>query len=208
MEDQRPRHRRRKPGHVEPGLRLTGSHELPLAIDEDLHPGVVVVGVGPARRIDLPGGNARGAQRGHGQRGLLAAAPHAALNRLQRRRRTAVGRLVSSHLVTPVVDLQGRLLQRHARHTGAERIGIQRPEIVERFIVHPQRQHEVPELPFGNVPAHPLAHFERLFDICLPISQRLRRKVGMRHIGIQEIHIGVRLAPRLAAAGCQYQRQQ
>ena len=90
MQDERPRYRSGEPGHIEPGLRLACSHKMPLSVDPDLNPGVVVVGVGPARRIDLPGGNAGGAQRRHGQHRFFAAASHAALNRLQRRRRPAI----------------------------------------------------------------------------------------------------------------------
>ena len=61
-----------EPAQVEHGLRLTGTEEIPFAVDPGFHPCVVVVGVGPAGRIDLACGDAHGAQRGHSERTLLA----------------------------------------------------------------------------------------------------------------------------------------
>ena len=63
-----------EPGQVEHGLGFAGSHEVPRAIHPHFHPSMVVVGMCPARGIDLPGGNAHGAQGCHGERTFLAAA--------------------------------------------------------------------------------------------------------------------------------------
>ena len=67
-----------EPSQVKHSLGLAGAQKVPFAVGPGFHPGVVVVGVGPARRIDLPGGNARRPQRRHGQHRFLTAASHAA----------------------------------------------------------------------------------------------------------------------------------
>ena len=54
-----------EPAQVENGFGLAGAQEVPFAINPCLHPSVVVVGMSPARRVDLTGGNADGAQGGH-----------------------------------------------------------------------------------------------------------------------------------------------
>ena len=50
-----------EPAQIENGLGLAGAEEIPFAVYPGLHPGVVVVGVSPARRVNLAGGNADGA---------------------------------------------------------------------------------------------------------------------------------------------------
>ena len=210
MQDQRPGHGAGKPGHIEPGFRFAGAHELPFPVHIDLHPGVIVVGVGPARRIDLPGRDTCRTERRHGQHRFFTAAAYATPDGLQRGRGTAVRRLVGCHSVAPVVDFQGRFFQGHPLYAGAERIGIQGPEIVERLVVDPQRQHKVPEFPLGNVPIHFFPDFQCFLYIGQPEVQRMRRQVRMRHRGIEEIDIRVRFAARLARTGSQKQdgRQQ
>ena len=186
-----------EPGVVEGGRGFAGAHEMPLAVHPDLHPGVVVVGVGPARGIDLAGRDAGGAQGGDGQHGLLAAAADAPADRGHRGARPAVGGLVGGLFVAPVVDLQGGFGQAHAPDPGAERIGIDGAEVVQAFVVDAERQHEVPELPLGDVPAHAVAHFEGLGDIGLPEAPGVLEAVGQGHRLVEPVQV-VRFA---AAAG-------
>ena len=47
-----------EPSEVKHSLRLAGSEEVPCAVSPSLHPGVIVVGVGPAGSVNLPGGDA------------------------------------------------------------------------------------------------------------------------------------------------------
>ena len=42
-----------EPREIQNRLRLTGTQEAPFTIHPGLHPGMIAVGVGPARRIDL-----------------------------------------------------------------------------------------------------------------------------------------------------------
>src|SRR5699024_11092613 len=67
-----------EPPPVQDGLGLTGPQEAPGAAAEDLHPGVVVVAVGPAGGVDLPGGQPHSAQGGYQEGGFLPAAAAAA----------------------------------------------------------------------------------------------------------------------------------
>ena len=178
-----------EPGVVEGGRGLAGAHEMPFAVHPDLHPGMVVVGVGPARRVDLAGRDAGGAQGGHGQHGLLAAAADAPADRRHRRAGPPVGGLVGGLFVAPVVDLQGRLGEAHAPHPAAKRVGVDGAEIIEGLVVHAERQHEMPELPLGDVPAHPVAHLEGLGDVGLPETPGVLEAVRERHRRVQPVHI-------------------
>ena len=110
------RGRRVEPPEIQHGLGLAGSHEIPLAVGPGLHPGVVIVGVGPARRIDLSRRNADAAQGGHGEGRFLATASDGRLHAGQGRKCAPVARLVGHALVAPVVHLQNRLLHRHSAH--------------------------------------------------------------------------------------------
>ena len=101
-----------EPTLVEHGFRLAGAEEMPLPIDPCLHPRVVVVGVRPARRIDLTCRNAHGPQGSHAEGALLATAPDGGTHGGKRRRGARVGRLIGDVLVAPVVHLQHRIVHR------------------------------------------------------------------------------------------------
>ena len=189
MQQESARHGSVEPGVVQRGGRLAGTHEMPFPVHPYLHPGVVVVRMGPSGRIDLPGRNTGGAQGGDRQHGLLAAAADTPADRRHRAARAGVRRPVGRLLVAPVVDLQRRVRKGKTRHAGAERVGIDRPEIVQRLIVDAQRQHEMPELPLGNVPAHGPAHLQGLGDILLPEAARILQAVRKRHGRIEPFDV-------------------
>ena len=119
VQQQGPRHGGVEPGVVEGGRRLAGSHKVPAAVGIDLHPGVVVVGMGPSGRIDLAGRDAGGTQGGHCEHGLLSATAHTAAYRGYGAARAGVGRLVAGLLVAPMVDFQGCGGDIHTLHAAA-----------------------------------------------------------------------------------------
>ena len=80
--------------------------------------------------------------------------------------------------MAPVVDFQGGFGQRQAADAGAEGVGIPGAEVVQRLVVHPEGEDEVPEFPFGNVPGHLPANLQRLLDIGFPIAPALFRAVS------------------------------
>ena len=94
-----------EPSQVQDRLRLAGPEEVPLSVGPGLHPGVVVVGVGPAGRIDLAGGDAHAPEGRHEQRRLLAAASIGRADGGQGRAGARVGGPIRDVLMTPVVDL-------------------------------------------------------------------------------------------------------
>ena len=94
-----------EPSPVQDRFRLTSPQVSPGNPVKGLHPGVVVVAVGPPRHIHLPGSNAHAAQGCHQEGGLLPAASEASLVHLQGGRRPAVGGAVSDVLRAPAVHL-------------------------------------------------------------------------------------------------------
>ena len=74
-----------EPAQVEHGLRLARPHEVPFSVDPRFHPGVVVVGMCPARGIDLSRGDADGAEGGNGEGRLFPASAVGGLDGSQRR---------------------------------------------------------------------------------------------------------------------------
>ena len=61
MHQQRPGCGSVKPPQVQYGLGLAGAHKMPFAVGPRFDPRMVVIGMGPAGRIDLSSGNADGA---------------------------------------------------------------------------------------------------------------------------------------------------
>ena len=99
-----------EPAPVQHRLRLAGAQKTPAAMAQHLYPGVVVVAVGPAGGVHLPGGQAHAAQRGHQKGRFLPAASASAAEHGQRRGGPPVLCLVRSVLLAPAVDLLHRLL--------------------------------------------------------------------------------------------------
>ena len=160
---------------------------MPFSVHPDLYPGVVVVGVGPSRGIYLPCRDAGCPERRHRQHGLLAAASLAPVHRSHRGGGPAVRRLVGGLLVAPVVDLEGGIVETHSLHTSAERVGVSQAEFIQVLIVHPERQHEMAELPLRNVPAHPLPHLQGLLHVPAPELAAETQTVRQRHAFVQPV---------------------
>ena len=162
MHQQRPRCRGIEPAKVQYGLGLTCSHKMPLTVSPSLDPRVVVVGVCPARGIDLTGGDAYGTQGGNSKRRFLTTAPDGGFHASQRGQRTRVARLIGHMLMTPVVHLKNRLLHAHALNTLLQFLEEHGARHVKRLVVHAQGQHEMIEQQFRNgcSPRHLLACFK------------------------------------------------
>ena len=110
-----------EPAPVQLRLRLAGSQEPPFVPAQDLHPGVVVVAVGPPGGVDLPGRDAHAAQGGDQEGGFLPAAPAPAAEDGEGGGGALVLGLIAGVLVAPAVDLQGPLLHAgEVLHPGPE----------------------------------------------------------------------------------------
>ena len=107
----------RKPSAAAYLFRLAGSAVLPLSIAVKLHPRVVVIAVGPARRIDLARRNAEASQYGDCKCGLLSASSVAVSVHGQRSQRPVVCGAVCDLRGTPVVGLKDCLLHASALQT-------------------------------------------------------------------------------------------
>ena len=189
-----------EPAQVQHGLRLAGAQEPPLSVGPGFHPGVVAFRMGPTRGINLTGRNPHAAEGGHAEGRFLAAAAQAVLDRGQGRVRTPVGRLVGHFLVAPVVHFQDGLLHRHPLHAGLQLVIEDQPRGIEILVVGPQGQHEMAELPLGNVPAHLLARLQGLAHVRQEEFRRIVGDIGQRHIGVQEFE-GFLLFRRQGQAG-------
>ena len=178
-----------EPTQVQYRFRFARTHEMPPSVNKHLDPGVVVVRVRPARRVDLPCRYPRRTQCRHGQHGLLPAAAVSRADGRQRRRCPRVRRSVGRPLVAPMVYLQRCLGHGHSLYPLAQRIRIYQPEIIQRLVIHPEREHKMPELPLRHVPIHSAAHVQRLLDVVLPPLLSVHHPVRQRHARIKEIHV-------------------
>ena len=130
-----------KPAPVQHRFRLAGPKKPPRVSAQRLHPSVVVITVGPAGGVDLPGGNAHAAQGGDQKRRFLPAPPAAAAEDGERRGSTLILSLIGGVLMAPAVDFQ------HPRFRRGE-IPDPRPESVvedgpvkgQVLVVHPGKQ--------------------------------------------------------------------
>ena len=99
-----------EPCEIEHRLRLAGSEEEPLAIYPSFYPSMVVIGVCPARGIDLTCGDTDCTQSCDQERGLFATAPIGRADGRQRRGGAGVTWRIDDVLVAPVVDLEYRIM--------------------------------------------------------------------------------------------------
>ncbi len=177
-----------EPPQVEHRLGLARPEEVPLPVGPRLDPGVVVVGVGPARGVDLAGGDAHRAQRRDQQRRLLAAAARGGPDHGQRGARARVGRRVDGLLVAPVVHLQDGVGHREAAHAVAQLVVEDEARAVEVLVVDAHGQHEVAVDHRGNplAPGHLGPHALALAHVVAEIVAREVHGVAQRHVGVQE----------------------
>ncbi|CDE85959.1 unknown [Prevotella sp. CAG:891] len=75
-----------EPSQVQHGFGFAGPEKIPFTVDPGLNPGVIVVGMCPARSVHLTRRNAHGTQGRHGKGGFLAAASCGGAHRGQGRR--------------------------------------------------------------------------------------------------------------------------
>ena len=128
-----------EPPQVEHRFRLAGPEEMPPSVGPGLDPGVVVVGVRPAGRVDLPGRDAHRAQRSDEQRRLLAAAAVGRAHGGQRRTGPRIRRLVVGLFVTPVVHFEDGVVHRQPFDARRQLVVEHPARIVEVLVVHPAR---------------------------------------------------------------------
>ena len=191
VEQQRARHGGMEPAHVEFGIRLAGAQVIPRAIHPGFHPGMVAVGMGPERRIDLPGRDAGRTQGGHRESRFLAAAAETGGHQ----RHGAAGARIRSHIghpfVAPVVDLQHGVVHGHPLHALAKFVGIEGAEAVQVFIVDTEGQDEMAKLALRDAPGHPIPHLEGLGDGFFPVGTGVDQAVRERHRLVKIVHIAV-----------------
>ena len=182
--------RRIEPGQIEHSLRLTGAQKVPLSVGPGLYPGMIVIGVSPAGRVDLSGRNAHGTQGSHRERAFLTTAPIGRPEGGKRSRGAAVGRLVGDMLMTPMVDLQNGIIHTHAADTVLQFLVKDHARTVEMLIVHPDRQHKVAEEQVGHsvAPRHVAPGLETGAHILLKETTRIVRLVSQGHEAIKEVH--------------------
>ena len=100
-----------EPREIEHRLRLAGSEEEPLAIYPSFYPSMVVIGVRPARGIDLASGDTDCTQSCDQECGLFATAPIGRAYGSQRRGGAGITWRIDDVLVAPAVDLEYRIMQ-------------------------------------------------------------------------------------------------
>ena len=143
----------------------------------------------PARGINLPSGNAHGAQCGHGIRRFFSAAANGGAHARERWRCARVGGLVRHVLVAPMVHFEHGLIHGEPAHAVAE-FGIARgAEGVQMLVVHTHGQHEMPPFAVGNLaaPRHLAAGAQGAFHLFDVELWRIVSHIGQGHIGIEEL---------------------
>ena len=163
-----PAGRVRKPAPIQHRFRLTGAEIVPVPIAVSLHPGMVVVTVGPEGHVNLPGGNADTPQSGDREHGLLPAPSDAAAERRHGAFRPAVGGLIGHLLGAPAVHLQNGLPGGKPRRPGCQPV-VEKPAAVHKiFGIDPGTEHIVEEKALRQFPAE---------------GAVLPQKQGMAHVG-------------------------
>ena len=150
---------------------------------------MVVVGMGPTRRIDLAGGNADGTQGSHGKRALLATTARGGTHGSHRSRRAGVGRLIGHMLMAPMVDLEDSLLHAQSLHAVLQFVIIDDTETVQVLVVDTHGEDEMAKLAFRHLaaPSHLLARLERLAHVGKEEVGRIIRLISHRHVGIEKL---------------------
>ena len=178
-----------EPTQVEDSLRFAGAHKMPLPVRPGFDPGVVVVGMGPAGRINLAGRDADRAQSRDRKSGFFPAAAEGILDGIQRRTRPRIGRLVGHLFVAPMINFEDGLGHRQALHAGLQFPEKHHPRGIQVLVVDADGKDEVAEDHFGDfrAPGEGLAGLERGPDILQVKICRIIRYIGQRHIGVQEL---------------------
>ena len=99
-----------KPTPIQHRFRFTSTHIVPAAVNPSLCPSVIIVTMGPAGTVALPGRNAHTAQRGYSQYAFFSAASQCAAQYGQRSQSALVRRSIGGVCIAPVIYGQSRLL--------------------------------------------------------------------------------------------------
>ncbi len=158
---------------------------------------MVVVGVGPARGVDLACRYAYRAQSCHCESRLLAAASYGRAYCGQRGACAAVRGLIGDFFVTPVVDLEHGVGHGETFDAVFELVVKHHAAIVEILVVDAHRQYEVVKLAVGyfSSPGHFLTGSECCPDVIEIEAGAVVGDVGQRHVGVEKLH-GVALGSR------------
>ena len=124
---------------------------MPLALRPELHPGVVVVAVGPPGGVHLPGGDAHRAQGADQQGGLLPAAAEGPVEYAEGGDGAVISGPIGGLPGAPVVDLQGGGEHILALYQGGQLFIEEPPAAVGKLIVHPGREHIADEQLLGHL---------------------------------------------------------
>ena len=181
-----------EPATVQPLLGFAGAHEPPHAVDHRLDPGVVVVAVGPARRVDLSRGHADGQQRGHQQRGLLAAAADAAVQRAHRAERAPVGGRVGDVFGAPVVGFDNRPFHVQPGDARVQLAGDRGAAGLQPFVVDTWPEDVVDEDVFGQrgSPGARAPQHQRVVGVSQQRFRAAVQDVGERQGADHQLHQG------------------
>ena len=162
-----------EPAPVQHGFRLTGTQIVPASVDPHLHPGVIVITMGPTGAIALPGGNAHAAQCGYGQNTFLTAASPCAPQHSQRAQGAVIGGGVGSVGIAPIVDGQGGLGHGLTLDMGQQFPEQKTPAAIGIFRIDPVVQH------IGK---------ENLSRNCLAVRDRPQGFQSGLHISGKDLH--------------------
>ena len=160
-----------------------------MSVGPSLHPRMIVVGMGPTRRIDLAGRNADGTQGSHGKGALLATTARGGTHGSHRSGRAGVGRLIGHMLMAPMVDLEDGLLHAQPLDAVLQFVIIDDTEAVQVLVVDTNGEDEMAKLALRHLatPCHLLARLERLAHVGKEEVGRIIRLVGHRHVGIEKL---------------------
>ncbi|OPZ82090.1 MAG: hypothetical protein BWY77_00339 [bacterium ADurb.Bin431] len=178
-----------EPAHIEVRFGFAGPEIVPLSVGPEFHPGMVVVAVRPARRVDLTGGDTHCTQGGDGEDRLLPAAADRAAHGRQGGAGAHVRTAVGDMLVTPVIDLEGGLAHGHAAHPLPEQARQHHPGGVEVLIVDAQGKDKVQKKVGrkGAAPGHLLANLQggvHLAQVKFPV---IVGEVAEGHPGVEPL---------------------
>ena len=145
---------------------------------------MVVVSMGPTRRIDLTRGNAHGPKGGDTKGRFLSATANCRAHRRKGRMCAAVGGLIGDFFMTPVVYFHDCVFHRHPFDAIFQFIIENFPVIVKILVVYSEGYDEMEEFFLGNLlpPRHFFAGFKRHIDIMAEEVPGIIGRVSQRHI--------------------------
>ena len=117
-----------EPAPVEVCIGFAGTHVMPAAINPNLHPGMVVIGVGPTRGVNLTGWDSRGTHSRNREGRFLAASAESFPDGAHGRTRPGIRSVVVDFLMTPMVDFQCSFFHGQTINPGLDLMVVNQPE--------------------------------------------------------------------------------